>query len=151
MFKINVQFVTILLLLATIQFSCDTPSTTENNNDTEHEENLKYLDADDEKVAQAYEEAQKHLPEMEAYYKENTVGQYKIFVKVKFEEDGVFEHMWGSLLQTNLTQYSIRLDNEPVNIHNVAYGDVLTIEKTEVEDFLVYEGEELLLGEYMKW
>ena len=48
-------------------------------------------------------------------------------------------------------QYKIRLDNEPVSLKYVQYGDTLTVNKTEVEDFLVYEGQEILLGDYMNW
>ncbi|MFT5823760.1 MAG: hypothetical protein ACI8ZM_005023 [Crocinitomix sp.] len=112
---------------------------------------IRMLDPDDERVAVAYEQAQQELNAMEIYFKDDAAGIYQIYVKVKFTENEQVEHMWGTILAINADTYSIRLDNEPVYVQNVVYGDTLNIDKTEVEDFLVYEGEVVVLGDFMNW
>ncbi|NOQ73965.1 MAG: DUF2314 domain-containing protein [Crocinitomix sp.] len=112
---------------------------------------IRMLNSDDENVKLAYEQAQSELNGMENYFESDTLGIYQIFVKTKFGHGDEVEHMWGSILGMNDNSYSIRLDNEPIYVQDVVYGDTLTIDKTEVEDFLVYEGEELLLGDFMNW
>ena len=148
---INQKFITITFLSLLFFVSC----TSSNGDDKVQEaldgEEIRYLDADDENVKIAYENAQQELAGMENYFRSDSLAIYQIYVKAKFMENEVGEHMWGSILSINQDTYTIRLDNEPLNVHNVAYGDTLTIDKTEVEDFLVYEGETLLLGDFMNW
>jgi uncharacterized protein YegJ (DUF2314 family) len=139
-------------ILIFISFSCSLDndgSADSATNETENE--IRYLDPDDESVQRAYTEAQQNLPQLEHYFNKNDHNQYLIYLKIKFEENGEVEHMWGVLLDILDDNYKIRLDNEPLSLNYVQYGDTLTVGKDEVEDFLVYEGEEVLLGDFMNW
>lgn len=133
-------------------FSCtsDNNATLETGSETADDE-IRYLNADDENVKRAHAEAQENLPALEKHFLENVNDKYLIYVKVEFQQAAEVEHMWGVLLGMNDQQYTIRLDNEPVSIHNVEYGDTLKVDKTVIEDFLVYEGEEIILGDFMNW
>lgn len=147
----NKNFITITFLSLLFFASCTSSNQDDKVQEALDGEEIRYLDADDENVRIAYENAQRELAGMESYFLNDSLGSYQIYVKAKFMENEVGEHMWGSMLSINQDSYTIRLDNEPFNVHNVAYGDTLIIDKTEVEDFLVYEGEALLMGDFMNW
>lgn len=148
---INRNTIILSSLFSIILISCGSNITENELPEDLNPDEVRLLDADDERVVEAYEQAQRELDAMESYIKSNADGNYLIYVKAKFTERDQVEHMWGSILGMTDDTYSIRLDNEPVYLNLVKYGDTLTISKTEVEDFLVYEGEVLLMGDFMNW
>lgn len=62
------------------------------------------------------------------------------YIKVKFEENGLAEHMWVIVNSTLDNKIVGQLDNEPIVIKNVHYGDVVAIELKKISGYISKDG-----------
>lgn len=67
-------------------------------------------------------------------------------VKHEFVQDGTSEHMWVTGLTYNDGKFTGELGNEPQLISNVKMGQQVTLSRSEVEDWLYFDGEEMVGG-----
>jgi uncharacterized protein YegJ (DUF2314 family) len=108
--------------------------------------NIKTLAADDPSIADAQEEAQTGWNAFVASFRK---GDDELHHNVKLAmptADGSKEHIWVEV--TSITGDAIEgtLNNDPVGDLGFAYGDVVVLQRDDVEDWAVYRDGELVLG-----
>ncbi len=57
--------------------------------------------------------------------------------------------MWLVVDSINEDMFWITLDNVPNNLTNIKYKDKVKITKQNVEDWIIYEGDSVLLGNFI--
>jgi uncharacterized protein YegJ (DUF2314 family) len=135
----RIALLAVCLLAALVGASCG-------GGDEAAETNVVALAEDDPKIAAAKEEAQRRWPEFEASVRAATPGAEHA-VKVAFPtEDGSREHLWVQV--TAIDGESVRgtIDNEPIADIGHEYGDPVTVQRAEVEDWIVRENGEIAKG-----
>jgi len=59
-------------------------------------------------------------------------------VKTPFEEDGIVEHMWVDITSYKDGVFVGTLGNDPEFIKKLKLGDPISVQRSDVEDWLVY-------------
>lgn len=77
-------------------------------------------------------------------------GQSNFTVKKPFKDGEMVEHIWLSNATFDGTQFSGRVDNEPVDVKNVKMGQTATAAKDEISDWFYIENGKLVGGYTMR-
>ncbi|MDA1230498.1 MAG: DUF2314 domain-containing protein, partial [Planctomycetota bacterium] len=67
-------------------------------------------------------------------------------IKHAFRDGEIFEHMWITELTYDNGNFSGKLGNDPGLVKNISNGDPVTISHSEVEDWLYFDGEDMIGG-----
>ena len=73
-------------------------------------------------------------------------GQGNFTIKKPFKDGEQVEHIWLSNASYDGTQFSGRVDNEPVDVKNVKLGQTATAAKDEISDWFYIENGKLVGG-----
>lgn len=104
--------------------------------------------AGDLRLVAATEEARRRFPEFERAFanrKPNTAYAVKVAMPVK---DGGSEHLWLQVDSIAGDSITGRIDNEPQFDIGHKLGDVVTVSKQEIEDWLIGEGPGKITGAF---
>ena len=111
--------------------------------------NIRSVDVTDTSYLQAIKVAQDNMDLFIKLFQDRTNNKFRFSIKKKFIENDIVEHMWSTPeLFTGGTFVAI-LDNIPKNIFNLKYKDTLTIHQQEVEDWMIFDGDSLVLGNFI--
>jgi uncharacterized protein YegJ (DUF2314 family) len=99
-----------------------------------------YAEADDPELLQARNEAIKNLDYFVGSFSEHHNDTiFKFSVKADFVDNGQHEHMWIDLQKIENDQFIGYLGNEPQIVKNVKYRDSVSINKSQIEDWLIVD------------
>jgi uncharacterized protein YegJ (DUF2314 family) len=90
---------------------------------------------DDPRMKAAEAEAMKRWPEFAAAFKRRQPNQ-GFAVKAKFTEGKTTEWMWVEVDSMTADAITGRVDNDPVDVHNVKLGDTVTRKRSEIDDWI---------------
>jgi uncharacterized protein YegJ (DUF2314 family) len=108
-------------------------------------ENIVEVQEDDPGVAAARGESQTRWPEFVASFRDDPELDHS--VKVALPTDGgSTEHIWVTVTAIDGEQIEGTLANDPVGDLGVVYGDAVTVDQAQVEDWAVFRGDEVVLG-----
>ncbi|WP_144017495.1 DUF2314 domain-containing protein [Ekhidna lutea] len=134
----------IQIFILILSFSCSTP-----NSKSWDEQNTRTLEFDNPKVERAMSITQENMPKfLRLYNMYSSDSTWTFYVKYGFENSETTEHMWVNLLQTEPSFLGI-LDNIPQVVTHVSYLDTIEFSSNAVEDFIVYHGDTLIMGDYL--
>lgn len=78
-------------------------------------------------------------------YLVNTIGCEGYYSLIKFgiatdepEKNGDLEHLWFDVVSYNKKKYTVKLKNQPYFIKDLNEGDILTLDKKQMTDWLIY-------------
>ena len=66
---------------------------------------------------------------------------YYYYLKTDFIDDGEHEHMWILVNKIENERFEGTLDNEPITVKNVKFGDLIKITKDQIEDWIIVDTE----------
>ena len=125
-----------LLLILLIFAALGAKGQTKIQNDTEYS-SVK-LKKDDPGFLALKDTAQKYMSRFITALNKNTPG-YRFLVKSDFVENGTHEHMWSQVkVYNNGTFKGIFIDS-PFNLHNIKTGDKVSIRKSGIEDWAIFD------------
>jgi uncharacterized protein YegJ (DUF2314 family) len=104
------------------------------------------IEAEDEQMNAAMQKARVSLDEFERRLTSPPSGQSYISLKGRFEENGAVEHIWLSDLSIVPGGYRGKIGNEPVNLHNIRFGQQVELPRERVSDWLAIEDDTLIAG-----
>ena len=104
------------------------------------------VEADDPEMAAAEQTARETLDDFIQALQNPTPLQSDFGVKTSFADDGEVEHMWVSDLTYADGAFSGRLGNDPYLVKNIKNGDPVVVKRSDVEDWLYYDGEDIVGG-----
>lgn len=104
------------------------------------------VESDDPEMAAAEAKARETLDDFIAALQNPKPNQSDFGVKYAFSEGDTFEHMWITELTYANGEFSGVLGNDPALVKNIKNGDSVTIKRADVEDWLYFEGEDLIGG-----
>ena len=104
------------------------------------------VDVDDPEMAAAEKQARESLDDFIKAMQNPEPNQSDFSVKHSFKDGEANEHMWITDLTYVQGKFSGILGNEPALVRNMKIGDKVTINRDQVEDWLYFEGEELIGG-----
>ena len=124
---------TLKFLLVILIFSA-CMGTTQNSGDP-----VVYAEENDPELEQARQDALANLDDFLSLfekYKTDTTKQFSI--KTDFVENGEHEHMWVSVVESDSSHFRGYLGNDPQIVSNVSYGDWISVEHKDIEDWIIY-------------
>lgn len=150
MFKKKLPF-SLFLLSALIIYmsSCKNKSADNTSHDNWDKENLRGLNVEDTAYLNAIKQAQENIGLFTTFLLDKEHNGYDFYIKAKFAEAGYVEHLWLIVESLQEDTFIATLDNVPNKLKNVKYKDQLKIAKNEVEDWIVYEKDSLVLGNFI--
>ncbi|MCR9197209.1 MAG: DUF2314 domain-containing protein [Planctomycetaceae bacterium] len=104
------------------------------------------VSVNDPEMAAAEAEAQRTLDDFISALETPAPGQSQFGVKYCFTEGSEAEHMWISDLTYSDGQFSGRLGNIPAVLTQIKEGDPVSVPRAAVEDWLYFDGEDLVGG-----
>lgn len=84
-----------------------------------------------------------------AFFKESNSEDFSFFIKKRFEDGQFAEHLWIRPTAYNDGNFVGEVDNEPNTLTNVFYKQKVTVNKEEVEDWIVAKQSEILMGNFI--
>lgn len=114
------------------------------------EGNMTLVEADDPEMMAAEKQARDTLDDFIQAMQKPSPAQSDFGVKHAFVDGETYEHMWISGLTYANGKFSGVLANEPGMVANVKEGDPVTIDRSEVEDWMYFDGENLVGGYTVK-
>jgi uncharacterized protein YegJ (DUF2314 family) len=95
--------------------------------------------AKDSELEQAKREALSTLNYfIKTYNSQSADTNFDFSIKADFVDNGVHEHMWISLNKIENEMFQGILGNEPQTINNIKYGDLTTIYRDQIEDWMIF-------------
>lgn len=131
-------FLLALLVLTGCQDSADTIGSADDP--------VVMVDHDDPEMAAAEQKARDTLDDFIMAMQAPTPNQSSFGVKYAFRDGDTYEHMWITELTYNQGRFSGVLGNDPALVENISSGDPVSIDRSEVEDWLYFDGEEMVGG-----
>ncbi len=135
------------ILIASLAFTaCDSKKS---NNDTvrrEGQPDYVHVADKDPEMDKAIQTARESVDTFIAALKAPAAGQGNFTVKKPFKDGEQVEHIWLSNASFDGTQFSGRVDNEPVDVKNVKMGQTTTAAKDETSDWFYIENGKLIGG-----
>lgn len=110
------------------------------------EPRVSMIDAEDEQMNAAMQKARVSLDEFESRLTSPPPGQSYISLKARFEENGKVEHIWLSDVSIVPGGYRGKIGNEPVNLHDIRFGQQVEIPRERVSDWLAIDNDTLIAG-----
>lgn len=122
----------LLLLISFVMLSCKEKT-------TKSDDPVIYADANDKELEQAKIEALTKIDFfIESFNKHSNDTVYMFSLKKDFVENGEHEHMWVIVKKIENNKFVGILDNEPQTIRDYRLGDKVTMNKEEIEDWVIY-------------
>jgi uncharacterized protein YegJ (DUF2314 family) len=112
----------------------------------ESADNIVSVEVDDPRVAAARDTSQRRWPEFLASFRGRTPGVDHAVKVALPNSEGSLEHIWVSVASIRGATIDGSLANDPVGDLGVVYGDPVSVEQAQVEDWAVFRGDELVLG-----
>lgn len=105
--------------------------------------NLTVVEGDDAKMNAAMDRARSTVDQFIARMQNPQPGDSAFTVKKKVVDGDVVEHFWVSDLSYADGVFSGKLGNEPHQVKNVTFGHAVTVNKSEISDWMYMEGEKI--------
>jgi len=122
-----------LLIVYLLILSCGRPS-------SKSYDPIVYAEADDPELLQARNEAIKSLDYfIDSFSKHQNDTIFNFSVKADFVDNGQHEHMWVDVEKIENDQFIGYLGNEPQIVKNLKYRDLVSINKSQIEDWLIVD------------
>jgi uncharacterized protein YegJ (DUF2314 family) len=137
-----------ILFLASLSAGCSDSGSGLQPGDTigPSDDPVTMVDADDPEMAAAEQQARDTLDQFIRALNDPRPAMSDFAVKHEFLQDGTSEHMWIAELSYQNGKFTGTLGNEPQLIDNVEMGQPVTIDRSEVEDWVYFDGEEMMGG-----
>jgi uncharacterized protein YegJ (DUF2314 family) len=97
------------------------------------------VDDTDKEMNLAIEKAKQTFIHFEKNWKTLKNNGYSIKVAMKTKDNGV-EHIWFNPIEINGDKIKAKCANEPGNIDGLKLGDIRTISKTDISDWMIVVG-----------
>jgi uncharacterized protein YegJ (DUF2314 family) len=99
------------------------------------------VDADDAQMNAAIAHAKATLPSFLKIFQANGADSYSI--KVPITDKGQTEYFWLSDISYAGGKFTGTIDNDPELVHNVKLGQKMTVESSQVADWLYMKGDKM--------
>lgn len=93
---------------------------------------------DDERMNGAIAKAQETFPTFEQNWQRPDVDAVSIKIAMETDTDSL-EHIWFQPLEINGDQIKARCANQPVHIPGLKMGDIRTVDRSKVSDWMIME------------
>jgi uncharacterized protein YegJ (DUF2314 family) len=129
----KVKKITLLLITACLISSCGGQS-------TKSKDPIVYAEGNDPELEQAKKDALSTLDYfMKTFNIHSSDTAFHFSLKADFIDNGEHEHMWISLNKIENAKFQGLLGNEPQIIKNIKYGDLVTISRDQIEDWIILD------------
>ncbi len=112
----------------------------------EGEPDIVMVEDDDEAMTAAIAKARTTADEFIAALESPTAQQDSFAVKAEFEDGDHVEHMWLNPVRFADGKFEGRVGNEPNMVSTVKLGDVVTVAKVEISDWMYVDDGKLVGG-----
>jgi uncharacterized protein YegJ (DUF2314 family) len=142
-------FFSIVLLLAVS--SCKQKPAQMMQQDNWDKQNIRVVDISDTAYRHAVKVAQENIDLFVKLLKEKKNNNVQYYIKSRFTQGVQVEHMWLVAEDIDNNSFSATLDNVPNKLTTIKYKDKVKVAKEDVEDWIVYEGDSVLLGNFISY
>lgn len=146
-YNIKLFIPSIILLLGIL--SCNQKSAQIVQPDTWDKQNIRNIDISDTAYLHAIRIAQENIDIFEKLLKDKKKNNLQFFIKSKFTQGKHVEHIWLLTDSIDNNLFSATLDNIPNNLTTVKFGDKVKVARHDVEDWIIYEGDSVLFGNFI--
>lgn len=145
-FAIRISLIA-LLTTTLIYGSCNQNQGHNSRNDWD-KNNIRKINSDDTDYKIAIKIAQENIDIFDSVFR--TVDtNLRFLIKKKFSDGEIIGHMWVIVDSFSKGKYYGILDNIPNCLGNIHYQGNVEIERIEIEDWMIYEGNTLLIGNFI--
>ena len=135
------------ILIASLALAaCDSKKSSSETIRREGQPDYVHVPDKDPEMDKAIQTARDSVDTFIAALKAPAAGQGNFTVKKPFKDGEQVEHIWLSNATFDGTQFSGRVDNEPVDVKNVKLGQTATAAKNEISDWFYIENGKLVGG-----
>jgi uncharacterized protein YegJ (DUF2314 family) len=107
---------------------------------------LVLVDENDKEMNAAMEKARKSVGDFLKAYQKPTRKQSQFAIKVGIKDGKKVEHFWVAVTKYDGKQFVGTISNEPQFVTNVKEGEVVTVDKDKIEDWMFVEDRKLVGG-----
>ena len=147
------KYLTRLLFCATIPLlpisSCKQKSAQLIKQDNWDKQNIRDVEISDTTYLNAINVAQENIDLFVNLVKDKKNNNLQFYIKSKFTQGEQVEHMWLVTEGFDKNLFSATLNNVPKSLTTVKYKDKIKVAKQDVEDWIIYEGDSVLLGNFI--
>jgi uncharacterized protein YegJ (DUF2314 family) len=135
------------LLISTLMFilSCNTNQKVKHV--TKSEDEIYSTSSEDEEMNEAIDSAKSTLQLFENAFRSKKYDESSFVLKVRFDTPKGFEHIWVNNIEMEKNNYYGTINNIPESTTEVKEGEKITIDKTNITDWL-YNDNGTLRGGY---
>ncbi len=108
------------------------------------------VEDDDPQMNAAIDKARSSVNSFIQALKSPKPGQAGFSVKKPFQDDHGGEHIWLTPVQYDGQNFQGMVNNEPVTVKNVKFGDRVSVAPTEISDWMYIDNGRLVGGETLR-
>lgn len=113
--------------------------------------NIREINSEDIRIQNAIKLAQDSIGFFVNYFNFfSSDTNYTFFIKSKFVEEGIIEHIWSKPIKVNSKGFISIIDNVPSKLRSFKYKDTVEIFLKNVEDFIITTPDSWEIGNYFK-
>ena len=124
----------VALLILSINLGCENPPQRTGNQPP-----VVGVDSDDERMNLAMAKAKETFSKFEQNWTKPGLDSASIKVAMETNSDGL-EHIWFTPTKIEGDQITATCSNQPENIPGLSFGDVRTIDRSKISDWMIMEG-----------
>jgi len=113
------------------------------------EKNIRMLNVTDTSYLNSIKTAKENIDFFVRVLSNKPNSRFEFFIKSRFSENNVCEHLWFKTDSINNDFFIAVLDNVPSALKRIKYKDTVRICKNDVEDWSIYDGDKLLIGNFI--
>jgi uncharacterized protein YegJ (DUF2314 family) len=111
-------------------------------------DNVATLPADDPSISAARQQSQSHWSQFVASFEEEPGLTYSVKVSLQAKDDSASELIWVHVTAIDGNTVIGTLDNDPVSDLGLKFGDEVSLQRSQVEDWAVFDDGKVVLGGY---
>ena len=100
-------------------------------------ENILNIDVSGKSYLEAIRCAQDNIGFFIKVFQSADATDFVFFIKAKFEDDNYIEHLWLKLISVMDDSFTTIVDNEPDNLAHIKYKDIIVVNKSSIEDWII--------------
>jgi uncharacterized protein YegJ (DUF2314 family) len=139
-----------LSIISIFTFSCNLIANPKPNQTDWDKKNVRDLNINDTAYLFAVKTAQDNISLFIKLALDKKNNGFDFYIKSKFTEEGHVEHMWSIVKDVHEDSFEATIDNEPKYLTTVKYKQIVSVPKTSVEDWIIYDKDSVILGNFIK-
>lgn len=108
--------------------------------------NFTFVEGDDPEMQAAFDKARASVLQFVEKMDDPQFADAEFYVKKRFDQDGLSEHMWLSVVRVEGSEFVGLVGNDPQIVTHVTCGDEARVAFNEISDWMITQGDDMTGG-----